>query len=317
MNENDIIDNLRKVVKNSSAINLNDDVFFDSKKSLVASIDTYNEKIHFINFKYPNLVIKKAIRSAISDVISKGIDPKFILISFSGPKKTFTKKNIKLILNSIKQEQKKYNFSLIGGDTTLSIKVSFTICVFGYSKKIIKRNSCLYNDDIYVTGNIGDAAFGLDILRNKFKLSPKLKNYFLDRYFKPDLAFGFHKQLFKFANSSMDISDGLLVDLNKLSNNNSLGFMVDYNLIPISNNLKNIIKSKKINLNKYLFKGDDYQILFTAKKRYRNEIINISNKWNQKVTRIGIIINKSDNYLKINNKFKKIVNYQGYIHNFG
>ena len=317
MNENDIIDNLRKVVKNSSAINLNDDVFFDSKKSLVASIDTYNEKIHFINFKYPNLVIKKAIRSAISDVISKGIDPKFILISFSGPKKTFTKKNIKLILNSIKQEQKKYNFSLIGGDTTLSIKVSFTICVFGYSKKIIKRNSCLYNDDIYVTGNIGDAAFGLDILRNKFKLSPKLKNYFLDRYFKPELAFGFHKQLFKFANSSMDISDGLLVDLNKLSNNNSLGFIVDYNLIPISNNLKNLIKSKKINLNKYLFKGDDYQILFTAKKRYRNEIINISNKWNQKVTRIGIIINKSDNYLKINNKIKKIVNYQGYIHNFG
>jgi len=316
MNENDIIDNLRKVVKNSSAINLNDDVFFDSKKSLVASIDTYNEKIHFINFKYPNLVIKKAIRSAISDVISKGIDPKFILISFSGPKKTFTKKNIKLILNSIKQEQKKYNFSLIGGDTTLSIKVSFTICVFGYSKKIIKRNSCLYNDDIYVTGNIGDAAFGLDILRNKFKLSPKLKNYFLDRYFKPDLAFGFHKQLFKFANSSMDISDGLLVDLNKLSNNNSLGFIVDYNLIPISNNLKNIIKSKKINLNKYLFKGDDYQILFTAKKRYRNEIINISTKWNQKVTRIGSIVNTGRNSLIFDDKLKKVINYQGYIHNF-
>ena len=119
MNEIDIINYLRKIINNSYALNLNDDVFFDNKKSLLASMDTYNEKIHFLNFKNPDLVIKKAIRSSISDIISKGANPKYLLLSFSGPKKSFTKKNLKLMSNSIKKEQKKYGFFLIGGDTNL------------------------------------------------------------------------------------------------------------------------------------------------------------------------------------------------------
>ena len=50
---------------NKSSLDLNDDVFFDKKKSLVISIDTYNEGIHFLNFKKPDLVIKKILRSSI------------------------------------------------------------------------------------------------------------------------------------------------------------------------------------------------------------------------------------------------------------
>ena len=118
MNELEIINNLRKIVKSPKALNLNDDVFYDKKKSLIASIDTYIEKIHFLNFRKPDLIIKKVIRSSISDILSKGVDPAYILVSFSGSKKNFNKRNIDLILKSINQEQKKYNFFLIGGDTT-------------------------------------------------------------------------------------------------------------------------------------------------------------------------------------------------------
>ena len=56
---------------NPAAKKLNDDVFFDKKHKLAVSIDTYNEGIHFPNFKYPNLVIKKVLRSSISDLIAK------------------------------------------------------------------------------------------------------------------------------------------------------------------------------------------------------------------------------------------------------
>ena len=88
MNEIQIINNLRKIIKNPYALKLNDDVFL-IKKKLLASIDTYNEKIHYLNFNHPNLIIKKAIRSSISDILSKGADPKYLLIIFSGSKKNF------------------------------------------------------------------------------------------------------------------------------------------------------------------------------------------------------------------------------------
>ena len=103
---------------NSGAKNLNDDVFFDKKNKLVVSVDTYNEGVHFPNFKYPNLIIKKILRSSISDLIAKGVKPEYYFISGSGNKKKFTKKNLKLISRSLNQEQKKFNIKLSGGDTT-------------------------------------------------------------------------------------------------------------------------------------------------------------------------------------------------------
>ncbi len=120
MNESTLIRNyLTKLVKNNpSALKLNDDVFFDKKKGLVVSIDTYNNKTHFIDFKNPDLVIKKIIRSSISDLLCKGVNPKYYFISGSGNKKTFSKKNLSKISLALQQEQKKYDIFLCGGDTT-------------------------------------------------------------------------------------------------------------------------------------------------------------------------------------------------------
>ena len=73
MNESKIInDYLKKlVINNNSSLNLNDDVFFDKSKKTVISVDTYIEGSHFIDFKKPELVMKKIIRSSISDLICK------------------------------------------------------------------------------------------------------------------------------------------------------------------------------------------------------------------------------------------------------
>ena len=99
MNESILIANyLAKLAKNNpSALKLNDDVFFDKKNKNVISVDTYVEKIHFPNFKNPNLLIKKIIRSSISDLVCKGVVPKFYFISGSGNKQSFSNKNLKKI----------------------------------------------------------------------------------------------------------------------------------------------------------------------------------------------------------------------------
>ena len=114
----------------------------------------------------------------------------------------------------------------------------------------------------------------------------------------------------------MDISDGILLDLKKIIFKKKFNFIIDYNLLPRSINFKKLIYKYKVLEKNHLFNGDDYQILFTAKPKYRNAIIKYALKWNQKISRIGQITTKGSNYLRLHKKLIKIVDYQGYIHNF-
>ena len=172
MDEFDLIKNyFQRITKNNpGAKKLNDDVFFDRRKNLIVSIDTYNEGVHFPNFKYPNLVIKKILRSSISDLLAKGVKPKYFFFSGSGNKNHFTRKNLNSISMALNHEQNKYSLKLSGGDTTKSKKVSFSITTIGFSNKIIERNKSKLNDDIYVTGNIGDSFLGLKLIKKKIIL---------------------------------------------------------------------------------------------------------------------------------------------------
>ncbi len=302
---------------NKSSLNLNDDVFFDKKKALVISIDTYNEGSHFINFKEPDKVIKKIIRSSISDLICKGVVPKFYFVSGSGNNKTFSKKNLSKISKSLSQEQKKYGIFLCGGDTTFSNKLSFSITSVGYSKKIIYRNAAKYNDDIYVTGNLGDSFVGLQILKNKIKVSKASKKFFVNKYYHPDIQINLPKKLLKFANTSIDISDGLISDLERLINNQKLSYMLSEKSIPISNHLSKLIKVKKLKKIKFISNGDDYQILFTASPTKRRIILNASKNLGVKITKIGKIYSYSKQSGIIGQKNKQIlIKNKGYKHQF-
>ena len=126
--------------KSKGSLNLNDDVFFDKTNNLVVTVDTYVEGKHFFNFKNPELVIKKVLRASISDLICKGVKPKYYFLSGSGNSKLFTKYNLAKISKSLNEEQKKYNIFLAGGDTVNSNKLSFTVTSIGFSNKIIYRN---------------------------------------------------------------------------------------------------------------------------------------------------------------------------------
>ena len=308
----------QKLSKNNySSKNLNDDVFFNKNRRLVVSIDTYNEGVHFPNFKHPNLVIKKVIRSSISDLIAKGVKPEYYFISGSGNKSKFSKKNLKMISKSLNQEQKKYDLKLSGGDTTNFNKVSFSITCIGFSKKIVERNKARLNDDIYVTGNLGDSFIGLKSIKNKIKINSKLKKYFVNQFYCPNLPYKIYKEIHKFANTSMDISDGLITDMNKLINKQKLSFEINVNKIPISKNLEFYLKKYKKLKTQYLFNGDDYQILFTASKKKRLLIKSVGKKMNQKFTIIGKINNGyKKNSIKLDNKPLNLSKFKGYSHKF-
>ena len=303
--------------KNKSSLNLNDDVFFNKSKRLVISVDTYVEGVHFINFKKPDLVIKKIIRSSISDIICKGVKPKYYFISGSGNKSSFSLSNLKKISKSLKQEQNKYNIFLCGGDTVYSNKLSFTITSVGFSKKIVPRNNAELNDDIYVTGNLGDSFLGLNILRKKINLNKTLKKYFENKYYLPNLQVKLVDKLFSFANTSIDISDGLISDLEKLINKQKFSYNINLENVPISKNLKKILTQKKLSKISYISRGDDYQILFTANSSKSRIVNKTAKSLGIKISKIGKICSNQQKSQIIDQKGKKIaVKTKGYSHRF-
>ena len=320
MNEFSVIkkyfSNLSK--NNRGSFDLSDDIFFDYKKKMGISIDSYVEGTHFLNFKNPNLVIKKALRGAISDLICKGITPKYYFMSCSGNKKHLTQANLAKIQLALKEEQKKYNIFLAGGDTSRSNRLSITVSVVGYSKKNpVLRSGAKVNDDIYITNTIGDAFVGLKLLKGKIKLSKKNSDYFVRRFYLPILPIKFSKKIHLFANSAIDISDGFFQDLQHILSRSNLSSIIFKNKIPISSYLNSyLIRTKKNKLN-FISNGDDYQILFTANKKMRNLIKKISKSTSTKVSIVGIVKNKSiSKNTKSTEKKFKFPKKLGYIHNF-
>jgi thiamine-monophosphate kinase len=319
MHEFNLIKNyFQKLSKKSpSSLNLNDDVFYDKKNRLVVSVDTYTEGNHFIDFKNPELVIKKIIRSSISDLICKGVKPKYYFISGSGNKKTFSKSNLSKISKSLNQEQKKFKIFLSGGDTVFSNKLSFTITSIGFANSIIYRNKAQINDDIYVSGNLGDSYLGLLVLKKKIHLNKLLKKYFTNQYFMPNIQFKLVDMIKKYANTSIDISDGLLADLDKMINSQKLSYKINLKDVPISFNLRKVLKLKKFSKINYVSKGDDYQVLFTSPPKKRTIIRKICSLNGIKVTKIGLIQRANKKSLIVDHKNRQInLKNKGYLHQF-
>ena len=105
--------------------------------------------------------------------------------------------------------------------------------------------------------------------------------------------------------------------MSKLINKQNLSFEIDINKIPISNALKLYLKKSKELKQKFIFNGDDYQILFTSSKKNRSMIKSLGKRMNQKITIIGNINNSfKNNSIKLSNKPLNLSKFQGYSHKF-
>ncbi len=258
----------------------------------IVTTDTLTENIDFFRNDPPESVAQKLFCVNLSDLSAMGSFPKSYTLNISINSniniywlKKFTSKLLSL--------QKKYNVYLLGGDISKTKEFSITSTFFGQAKlkNIISQKNCFLGDDIWVTGNIGNSYLGYKILSNtKLKIDKKLKDAFIKSYLYPNPCM-FGGVASKYINSSIDISDGFYGDLNKILNNN-LGAKINIKNIPITNYLKQIIKNNlsKINLNNVLTWGDDYQLIFTANKKYRNKILILGKKNNIKLSIVGSII---------------------------
>ena len=141
--------------------------------------------------------------------------------------------------------------------------------------------------------------------------------FFESKYYLPSLHLELSTKLLSFANTSIDISDGLITDLEKLINKQKLSYKLDISSVPISKNLKKLLDQKKLDKKSFISQGDDYQILFTANSS-RSRIINIIAKsLGIKISKIGKICSHLQKSQIIDQKGNKIaIKTKGYFHKF-
>ena len=243
-----------------------DDVAFikNGEEYLLLTVDTLVENIHFLR-RYQGCDIGwKLVSINVSDIAAKGGKPLFALITTALPpdlEVTYAED----IYRGIKEALDFYNFDLVGGNTTTSEKICLDLSLLGTAKRVIFRDTPKVGNKIFVSGTLGDSRAGLELLlENKEHYKP-YEEKLIKKHLRPIAKLD--KALFveKFAEASMDISDGLVADLRKMVKGTSAVIYTER--LPISEELKLYCKIKGKNPIDYaLYGGEDYQILMTSEK---------------------------------------------------
>ena len=297
--EFEIIERYFKKKMKQTALGIGDDaaiINVQKNHQLVISSDMLIETIHFLKNTNPSHLGWKSLAVNLSDIAAMGAKPKWATLSISLPKinHVWLKKFSEGFFKCANQ----FGIDLVGGDTTKG-PLSISITIMGEIKKNqgLLRSGAKINDDIWVTGQLGLASMGLASLQKKLKLAPRLNAKCIKALEMPTpkVSLGYH--LSRYTNSCIDISDGLIQDLNHILKASKVGATLLLNDIPCE---KFIHTSKQYQF--VLNGGDDYELLFTAPKKNRSFIKKIAKKTNTVVNIIGAITYKKD---------LKIVNAQG------
>lgn len=252
---------------------------FDKTKTLVTT-DLLLEGIHFDLTYTPlkHLGYKAAVVN-FSDIYAMNGTPTQITVSI-GISKRFSVEDVELLYSGIKQACQVYHVDIVGGDTSTSLTgltISITCIGEAMSENIVYRNGAQNNDVICVSGNLGAAYMGLQLLEREKQVfdgqkdfTPDFsgKEYLLERQLKPEARKEIVEALrqHKITPTSMiDVSDGLSSELLHLCSQSNKGCRVFEEKIPID--YQTALVAEQMNLNVYtvaLNGGEDYELLFTV-----------------------------------------------------
>jgi len=297
------------------------------KKNILVTTDMMVEGVHFnMDFITPYQLGFKLVSVNVSDIYAMGGIPRFLLLGIAMNKNTATE-TFDTFFDGVHEAMKHYGLSLVGGDISSASKgMSLSATLIGYAEKCLKRSGAKKGDRIYVTGNLGDSACGLELLKKikrpipieiskeqrakskelRIKMLPKGLTWndiepLLTRHLMPKARDP--RRFIRYATSMIDISDGLLIDLSRLCDESKVGARIYTKNIPISSELKKAASCLGISpIRLALSGGEDYELLFTAPRDKRVKAIYIGDITESE----RVIIDSSDK--------KKTFSAEGYQH---
>jgi len=246
------------------------------ESTLLLTTDTMNEGVHFLRDWSPESIGWKAISVNVSDVVANGGEPLWALISLSTPPELEAKFVERLYLG-IKKACEFYNCEVVGGNISKLDKISISVALVGKTQRFVGRSGAKPGDSLFVSGTLGDARAGLELLLMKKEHYEPFELALIERFLRPTARIDYAKHVVKYANASIDISDGLVADAYHLSKRSKVKIEIDSSKLPISQELKAFCEKYGKNPVEYaLFGGEDYQLLFTHPKNRLNPFLDMT-----------------------------------------
>lgn len=260
--------------------------------SLVATTDTVIAGVHFLNHDPPDLVARKALRVNLSDLAAMGAEPLGYLLVTALPAST-DEGWIARFTRGLSQDQAEFAIPLLGGDTAATPgPLSLTITALGQveSGRALLRSTGRPGDRVYVSGTIGDGAFGLKVAKGGGAgLSGPARAYLVDRYRLPRPRLALGRKLVGLASAAIDVSDGLAADLGHVCEASGVGAVVEAARLPLSPAARAIIEAGEGSLVEAVTGGDDYELLFTAPAEAKPSLARIAAELDLPLTQLGEI----------------------------
>ncbi len=247
------------------------------------STDALVAGVHFLPDDPPDLIARKLVRVNLSDLASSGARPRFLLLACCFPRSSGAAW-LEAFAAGLAADCQSFGLALIGGDTVATpgpLTLAATALGDLPAGQALLRGNARAGDDLWVSGTIGDAAFGLEVALGQAPEQPEL----LERYRLPRPRLELGMALRGLAHACMDVSDGLMGDLGHIAAASGLAAELWAEMVPLSAAVR--ARMGADGLEKAVTGGDDYELLFTAPAARRQDLAALERSLDLRLTRIG------------------------------
>jgi thiamine-monophosphate kinase len=286
----------RPLATDPGAFNLGDDaaVLKPSGDDIVVTTDAIVEGVHFLADDPPDTVARKALRVNLSDLAAKGATPAGFVLTLA--LRAADDAWLTLFARGLGSDAGLFDCPLLGGDT-VSTPGPLTISITAFGRvpagKMVRRSGAKPGDRVVVTGTIGDAALGLDILKGGAAAAladAGAKAMLIGRYRVPQPRNALAKAVRDHAHAAIDVSDGLAGDLAKLCGVSGVSAVIDAPSIPLSAAAAALLARGTVSMETIVSGGDDYEVLCTVPEDSFEAFAQAASHAGVAVTSIGMVV---------------------------
>jgi len=275
-------------------------------ETLVLTLDTLVAGVHYLPDDPADSVAQKLLRVSLSDLAAMGARPVGYLLSVSLPRDV-GEDWLAGFAGGLRADQERFGLGLLGGDTTATpgpANLSATLLGTVPKGRALRRGGAAPGEAVYVSGSLGEATVGLELARGGLpvlSVAPKDSDVpgipfdaaegLIARYRcpAPRLALGRALLADGLATAAVDVSDGLVADLDHLLAPGGLGATVALNDVPLSAPLCQLAAQESAWLPRFVSGGDDYELLFTAPPDRAEAVAALAQRLALPLTRIGTV----------------------------